>query len=75
MSAGVDNGRPLATCARLGRGGDRVRLRAGLPVLWHGPAQVRIGTDPRWAVVLDDLSPSAAPVSYTHLTLPTIYSV
>jgi len=37
-----------------------VRLRAGLPVLWHGPAQVRIGTDPRWAVVLDDLSPSAA---------------
>ena len=37
-----------------------MRLRARLPVLWHGPTQVRLGTDPRWAVVLCDLSPSAA---------------
>jgi hypothetical protein len=37
-----------------------VRLRARLPVLWHGPTQVRLGTDPRWAAVLTDLSPSAA---------------
>lgn len=37
-----------------------MRLRARLPVLWHGPTEVRLGTDPRWAVVLSDLSPSAA---------------
>lgn len=36
-----------------------MRLKARLPVLRQGPAQVRVGTDPRWAVVLDDLSPSA----------------
>ena len=35
-------------------------LRARLPLLWQRPTQVRIGTDPRWAVVLDDLSPAAA---------------
>jgi len=37
-----------------------MRLRAGLTVLWREPTQVQIGTDPRWAVVLADLSPSAA---------------
>jgi hypothetical protein len=37
-----------------------VRLRERLPVLWQGPTEVRFGTDPRWAVVLGDLSPSAA---------------
>lgn len=29
-------------------------------MLWRGPTQVQIGTDPRWAVVLADLDPSAA---------------
>lgn len=29
-------------------------------MLWRGPTQVQIGTDPRWAVVLTDLDPSAA---------------
>lgn len=29
-------------------------------VLWQGPTSVRVGLDPRWAVVLTDLSPSAA---------------
>lgn len=37
-----------------------MRLRGGLAVLWHGATQVRIGTDPRWAVTLADLSPAAA---------------
>jgi bacteriocin biosynthesis cyclodehydratase domain-containing protein len=37
-----------------------MRLRAGLSVLWRGPTQVQLGTDPRWAVTLTDLSPSAA---------------
>ncbi|HWS57726.1 MAG TPA: ThiF family adenylyltransferase [Actinotalea sp.] len=37
-----------------------MRLRAGLPVLWRGPTEVQVGTDPRWAVALTDLSPSAA---------------
>lgn len=36
-----------------------MRLRERLPVLWQGPTQVRIGTDPRWSVVLADLSPGA----------------
>lgn len=35
----------------------RLRTRA---VLWQGPTQVRVGTDPRWSVVLGDLSPGAA---------------
>lgn len=29
-------------------------------MLWQGPTRVRIGLDPRWSVVLSDLSPSAA---------------
>lgn len=29
-------------------------------MLWQGPTRVRIGMDPRWSVVLEDLSPSAA---------------
>lgn len=37
-----------------------MRLRPGLPLLWRGPTQVQVGTDPRWAVVLSDLSASAA---------------
>ena len=37
-----------------------MRLRPGLPVLWRGPTEVQVGTDPRWAVTLSDLSPSAA---------------
>ncbi|HQY34104.1 thiamine biosynthesis protein ThiF [Actinotalea sp.] len=37
-----------------------MRLRAGLTVLWRGPTEVQVGTDPRWAVALTDLSPSAA---------------
>ncbi|MCU1431180.1 MAG: UBA/THIF-type binding protein [Actinotalea sp.] len=37
-----------------------MRLRAGLPVLWRGPTEVQVGTDPRWSVILGDLSPSAA---------------
>jgi len=36
-----------------------MRLRDRLPVLWQEPTQVRIGTDPRWSVVLADLSPGA----------------
>lgn len=36
-----------------------MRLRERLPVLWQEPTQVRIGTDPRWSVVLTDLSPGA----------------
>lgn len=36
-----------------------MRLRTPL-VLWQCPTQVRVGTDPRWAAVLADLSPSAA---------------
>lgn len=35
-------------------------LRAGLPLLWRGTTEAQVGTDPRWAVVLTDLSPSAA---------------
>ncbi|MCL3859852.1 ThiF family adenylyltransferase [Actinotalea sp. K2] len=38
----------------------RLRLRPGLTVLWRSPTRVQIGTDPRWAVTLTDLSPSAA---------------
>lgn len=36
-----------------------MRLRTRV-VLWQGPTAVRVGTDPRWAAVLSDLSPSAA---------------
>ncbi len=36
-----------------------MRLKERLPVLWQAPTQVRVGTDPRWSVVLTDLSPSA----------------
>lgn len=36
-----------------------MRLRTRL-VLWQGPTRVRLGLDPRWSVVLSDLSPSAA---------------
>jgi bacteriocin biosynthesis cyclodehydratase domain-containing protein len=36
-----------------------VRLRQGLAVLWRSPTEVQVGTDPRWAVSLADLSPSA----------------
>ena len=43
-----------------GAEGEQVQLRPGLPVLWRGPTEVQLGTDPRWAVVLTDLSPSAA---------------
>ncbi len=39
--------------------GGRVQLRA-LPLLWRDTTEVQIGTDPRWAVTLTDLSPSAA---------------
>lgn len=34
-----------------------VRLRTGLRVLWRGQDEVQIGTDPRWAVRLTDLTP------------------
>lgn len=37
-----------------------LRLRAGVPVLWRTPTQVQVGTDPRWATTLSDLTPSAA---------------
>lgn len=36
-----------------------MRLKERLPVLWQAPTEVRIGTDPRWSVILADLSPSA----------------
>lgn len=36
-----------------------MRLRTRL-VLWQGPTRVRLGIDPRWSVVLSDLSPSTA---------------
>lgn len=36
-----------------------MRLRGRLRAVWLGPTQVRIGTDPRWSVVLTDLSPAA----------------
>lgn len=35
-----------------------MQLRA-LPMLWRAATQVQVGTDPRWAVALTDLSPSA----------------
>lgn len=34
-----------------------MRLRAGLRVLRRGPDEVQVGTDPRWAVRLTDLTP------------------
>lgn len=37
-----------------------MQLRPGVSVLWRGPTEIQLGTDPRWAVVLRDLSPSAA---------------
>lgn len=33
-----------------------MRLRPGLAVLWRGPDEVQVGTDPRWAVRLTGLS-------------------
>lgn len=36
-----------------------MRLRTRL-VLWQGPTRVRVGMDPRWSMVLEDLTPSAA---------------
>jgi len=35
-----------------------MRLRAGLRVLRRGTTEVQVGTDPRWAVRLTDLSPA-----------------
>lgn len=35
-----------------------MRLRSGLELLWRSPTQVQLGTDPRWAATLTDLSPS-----------------
>lgn len=48
--------------ARDGRGPDDTapRLRPGLPVLWRTATSVQVGTDARWSVALDDLSPPAA---------------
>jgi hypothetical protein len=37
-----------------------MRLRSGLAVLRHGPNGVQVGTDPRWAVRIEDLSPDEA---------------
>lgn len=37
-----------------------MRLRPGLAVLWRSPTQVQLGTDPRWAATVTDLSPCAA---------------
>jgi hypothetical protein len=37
-----------------------MRLRPGLRVLRRGPHGVQIGTDPRWAVVVDDLTAAEA---------------
>jgi len=37
-----------------------VRLRPGLRVLRRGPHGVQIGTDPRWAVLVDDLTTAEA---------------
>lgn len=39
-----------------------LRLRPGLRLLWRGPTEVQVGTDPRWSVVLTDLDPTAARV-------------
>ncbi len=35
-----------------------MRLRPGLAVLWRGPDEVQVGTDPRWAVRLTGLTPA-----------------
>ncbi|MDT0166498.1 ThiF family adenylyltransferase [Actinotalea sp. AC32] len=37
-----------------------MRVRPGITVLWRGPTQVQVGTDPRWAVTLGRLTPPAA---------------
>lgn len=37
-----------------------MRLRPGLRVLRRGPGAVQIGTDPRWAVLVDDLTAAEA---------------
>lgn len=37
-----------------------MRLRAGLRVLRRTPTEVQVGTDPRWAVRLPDLTPAEA---------------
>lgn len=39
---------------------DHGRLRPGIPLLWRSLTDVQIGTDPRWAVVLGDLSAGAS---------------
>lgn len=36
-----------------------LRLRGRCPVLWRAAGTVQVGTDPRWSVVLTDLSPEA----------------
>ncbi|WP_372594402.1 thiamine biosynthesis protein ThiF [Actinotalea sp.] len=56
----VDKSRTAAPASRLSATeGDSVQLRA-LPLLWRGTTEIQIGTDPRWAVALTDLSPAAA---------------
>jgi bacteriocin biosynthesis cyclodehydratase domain-containing protein len=37
-----------------------MRLRPGFDVLWRAPGEVQIGTDPRWAIRLTDLTDSEA---------------
>lgn len=36
-----------------------MRLRPGLALLWRDPTSVQVGTDPRWASVIADLTPAA----------------
>ncbi|NMR19023.1 ThiF family adenylyltransferase [Cellulomonas fimi] len=35
-----------------------MRLRTGLRVLWRGPDEVQVGTDPRWAIRIQGLEPA-----------------
>ena len=62
------------------------RMRVGgMATSWYGIAlrmlpsdfQTRtlFGRGQDWPITYDDLEPYYCPVSYTHLTLPTIYSV
>lgn len=39
---------------------DQGRLRPGVALLWRSLTDVQVGTDPRWSVVLADLSPTAS---------------
>ena len=56
----VDKSHGGSPVTRLGpTEGGTVQLRA-LPLLWRGSTEIQIGTDPRWAVALTDLSPAAA---------------